>query len=96
MTDAIIREAARRIAEKFHPDRIILFGSQVKGTADVQLSENIDLEPDENNSEFFGILMNYQLEGRYPDSYPLIPDEIKVKQYLAKTKDMQQWLINKL
>jgi uncharacterized protein len=34
MTDAIIREAARRIAEKFHPERIILFGSQAKGTAD--------------------------------------------------------------
>ena len=61
-----------------------------------QLSENIDLKTDENNSEFFGILMNYQLEGRYPDSYPLIPDEVKVKKYLTKTKDIQQWLINKL
>jgi HEPN domain-containing protein len=61
-----------------------------------QLTENIDLKTDENNSEFFGILMNYQLEGRYPDSYPLIPDEVKVKKYLTKTKDIQQWLINKL
>ena len=61
-----------------------------------QLSESIDLKMDENNSDFFGILMNYQLEGRYPDSNPLIPDEVKVKKYLTKTKDMQQWLIKML
>ena len=61
-----------------------------------QLSESIDLKMDENNSDFFGILMNYQLEGRYPDSNPLIPDEVKVKKYLTKTKDMQEWLIKML
>jgi predicted nucleotidyltransferase len=34
MNDATIREAARRIAEKFHPDRIILFDSHARGTMD--------------------------------------------------------------
>ena len=34
MNDATIQEAARRIAEKFHPDRIILFGSRARGTTD--------------------------------------------------------------
>jgi len=34
MNDAVIQEAARRIAEKFHPERIILFGSRVRGAAD--------------------------------------------------------------
>ena len=34
MNDATIQEAARRIADKFHPDRIILFGSRARGTAD--------------------------------------------------------------
>ncbi len=29
-----IQEAARRLAEKFHLDRIILFGSYARGTAD--------------------------------------------------------------
>ncbi len=29
-----IREAARRIAEQFHPERIILFGSYAAGTDD--------------------------------------------------------------
>ena len=61
-----------------------------------QLSESIDLKTDENNSEFFGILMNYQLEGRYPDYNPQIPDVEKTKKYLSKTKDTHQWLIKML
>lgn len=28
-----LHEAARRLVEKFHPERIILFGSQARGTA---------------------------------------------------------------
>lgn len=31
---AIIAEMVRRIVERFHPDRIILFGSHARGTAD--------------------------------------------------------------
>lgn len=30
----ILNEAARRLVEKFHPEKIILFGSQARGTAD--------------------------------------------------------------
>lgn len=30
----IIDEATRRLVERFHPQRIILFGSQARGTAD--------------------------------------------------------------
>jgi predicted nucleotidyltransferase len=30
----IIDEATRRLVERFHPERIILFGSQARGTAD--------------------------------------------------------------
>ncbi|MCZ7402334.1 MAG: nucleotidyltransferase domain-containing protein [Candidatus Methanoperedens sp.] len=30
----ILDEVARRIVEKFHPEKIILFGSQARGTAD--------------------------------------------------------------
>jgi predicted nucleotidyltransferase len=36
-----INEAARRLVEKFHPERIILFGSQARGTADKR--SDIDL-----------------------------------------------------
>jgi predicted nucleotidyltransferase len=30
----ILKEAVRRLVEQFHPEKIILFGSQVRGTAD--------------------------------------------------------------
>jgi len=30
----ILEEAARRLVENFHPEKIILFGSQARGTAD--------------------------------------------------------------
>jgi predicted nucleotidyltransferase len=30
----ILNEAVRRIVDKFHPEKIILFGSQARGTAD--------------------------------------------------------------
>ncbi len=41
MNESVIQEAARRIAEKFNPERIILFGSQAQGTADER--SDIDL-----------------------------------------------------
>jgi len=33
ITDAILTEATRRLVEKFHPVRVILFGSRARGTA---------------------------------------------------------------
>ncbi len=34
VSQEILNEAARRLVEKFHPEKIILFGSQARGTAD--------------------------------------------------------------
>ena len=34
VSEETIQEAARRLADKFRPDRIILFGSYARGTAD--------------------------------------------------------------
>ncbi len=34
ISEKTIQEAARRLVEKFHPERIILFGSYARGTAD--------------------------------------------------------------
>jgi predicted nucleotidyltransferase len=34
ITEEIIQEAAKRLVERFRPDRIILFGSYARGTAD--------------------------------------------------------------
>ncbi|MDD3687190.1 MAG: HEPN domain-containing protein [Bacteroidales bacterium] len=60
------------------------------------LSEKTDLVFDNETEIFLGILMKYQLEGRYPDYNPIIPDIVKVNDYLNKTKTLFQWLLEKL
>ncbi len=54
------------------------------------------LEIGESYEDFLGILMKYQLEGRYPDYNPVIPAKDKVLEYLSKTKEILIWLERKL
>jgi len=56
------------------------------------LSEMAKLEFDEEDEIFLGILMKYQLQGRYPDYNPSIPDKLKVNEYLIKTEKILAWL----
>lgn len=58
----------------------------------IYLSEKTGLEFDEEVQIFLGILMKYQLQGRYPDYNPILPDTIKVNEYFEKTKTLLQWL----
>lgn len=60
------------------------------------LSEQANLTFDDNTQIFLGILMKYQLQGRYPDYNPIIPDQIRIDEYLNKTKDLLKWLKMKL
>ena len=62
----------------------------------IYLSDNLELTFDEETQIFLGILMKYQLQGRYPDYSPALPDQYIVNQYLSKTKDLLQWLKLKL
>ena len=41
VSQEVLNEVARRLVEKFHPEKIILFGSQARGTADSR--SDIDL-----------------------------------------------------
>ena len=41
INNKVLDEAARRIVEKFHPDKIILFGPQVRETADSHIDFDI-------------------------------------------------------
>lgn len=51
----------------------------------------------ENEMEFFlGILMKYQLQGRYPDYNPDLPNILLVNEYFEKTKSLLQWLKERL
>ena len=56
------------------------------------LSEIANLVFDEDDEIFLGILMKYQLQGRYPDYNPIIPDKTKVNEYLTKTEKLLSWL----
>jgi HEPN domain-containing protein len=60
------------------------------------LIELTDLELKEENKDFCAILMIYQLEGRYPESYPNIPSQKTANEYLNKTILLNQWLREKL
>ena len=62
----------------------------------IYLSETSNLKFDKDTDIFLGILMKYQLEGRYPDYAPKIPDYETVLDYLKQTKDLLSWLKMKL
>lgn len=59
------------------------------------LSDLAKLEFEEDDEIFLGILMKYQLQGRYPDYNPVLPDKIKVLEYLMKTEKIMTWLQSK-
>lgn len=60
------------------------------------LSEKANLEFNEDDELFLGILMKYQLQGRYPDYNPIIPDKYRVNDYLKRTEKLLTWLKEKL
>lgn len=62
----------------------------------IYLSEKSSLSFEEDTVLFLGILMKYQLQGRYPDYRPEIPKPSDYSEYLTKTKSILQWLVEKL
>jgi HEPN domain-containing protein len=62
----------------------------------ISLTDEAGIEFDEDFQIFTGILMKYQLEGRYPDYNPVLPETYRVHEYLNKTKELLQWLKVKL
>ena len=62
----------------------------------ILLSEKAKIEFENDNDIFLGVLMKYQLQGRYPDYNPVIPNNKNVQDYFNKTKELLQWLKEKL
>jgi len=60
------------------------------------LSEKTDLSFKENDEIFFGVLMKYQLQGRYPDYNPVVPSIEIAVEYLDKTVEIFRWLKKQL
>ncbi len=62
----------------------------------IHLSEKSNLFFNEDDEIFLGILMKYQLQGRYPDYNPIVPEKVKIIGYLNKTEKLLKWLEAKL
>ncbi|MCX6307565.1 MAG: HEPN domain-containing protein [Bacteroidia bacterium] len=62
----------------------------------IYLSERANLLFEEDDEILLGILMKYQLQGRYPDYNPTVPDKAKIVDYLMKTEKLLKWLEVKL
>ena len=62
----------------------------------IYLSEKVELVFDNEPEIFLGILMKYQLQGRYPDYNPVLPDILRVNEYFEKTKTLLLWLKERL
>lgn len=62
----------------------------------IYLSQKAGLTLEEDDEIFLGILMKYQLQGRYPDYNPILPGKAKVIEYLNYTEKLLIWLERKL
>ena len=62
----------------------------------IYLTEHSNIKMEDNDLQLIAILMKYQLEGRYPEYSPTIPPKEQLTGYLNKTKDLLEWLIQKL
>jgi HEPN domain-containing protein len=62
----------------------------------IYLIDKAGLEIDDKQKLYLSALMQFQLEGRYPDYLLNSPTKEKSLDYLQKTKDFLQWLIEKL
>jgi HEPN domain-containing protein len=62
----------------------------------IYLMNKSEIALDDSKYKLLGILLKYQLEGRYPEHELSIPDGKETKKYLKETKELLQWLIQKL
>lgn len=62
----------------------------------IYLVDKLDLTLSREQSIFLGLLMKYQLEGRYPEHNIVMPSKEECNLHLSKTKELLEWLTQKL
>ena len=62
----------------------------------IWLIEKTSISLNESKESLLGELMVYQLEGRYPESFPRPPLKSEAKRILESTKKLHQWLVKQL
>jgi HEPN domain-containing protein len=86
------------VIEKIIKAHVVKFTNEIAPRSHnlIFLSEKANLTFDDDNETFLGILMKYQLQGRYPDYNPIIPEISNVNNYLIRTEKLLIWLKKKL
>lgn len=62
----------------------------------IWLIDKTNIILNEDQVGLLGELMVYQLEGRYPEHFPLPPSREKATETFDETKKLYLWLTNKL
>lgn len=94
ISEKILQEAARRLAEGFHPQKIILFGSQARGNADEH--SDVDLlvvSPFQGSRRALMVAMDRALRGLgfARDILLLTPDEFDRDRNIPGTVARPAW-----
>lgn len=94
ISEQIIKEVKDRLVEKFHPQRIILFGSQAKRTADQH--SDVDLLvicPIQGNRRQLMVAMDRALKGLRVarDIIILTPEEFERDRHIPGTVARPAW-----
>ena len=94
ISQEILAEVKDRLVEKFHPQRIILFGSQARETADKQ--SDVDLLvvcPIQGNRRQLMVAMDRALKGLpiARDIMVLSPEEFERDRYIPGTVARPAW-----
>jgi len=59
------------------------------------LVKKAEIKLEENDLDFLGILMNYQIEGRYPQFLYELPNKKMIDSYYQHTADLLLWMKSK-
>ncbi|HXX34664.1 MAG TPA: nucleotidyltransferase domain-containing protein [Thermodesulfobacteriota bacterium] len=94
IAEETLRQAAQRLAENFHPKKIILFGSQARGMADKH--SDVDLLvicPVKGNRRDLMVAMDRALRGLgfARDIIVLTPQEFERDRYIPGTVARPAW-----
>ena len=99
ISQEVLTELKGRLVEKFHPQRIILFGSQARETADKQ--SDVDLLvvcPIQGNRRQLMVAMDRALKGLpiARDIMVLSPEEFERDRYIPGTVARPAWKEGKI
>ncbi len=59
----------------------------------VRLSELASLKPDSQQTDLLAEMNQFNLEGRYPESFALAPSTEEAARFLAQSQEVMAWLI---